>query len=270
MSITLLIIDPQNDFVSTRGSLSVPGAAADMDRLAGMVRRLSSKIDDIVVTLDSHRRVDISHPMWFRDGNGRNPAPFTMITAADLRSGKWNTYLPSYRARTLQYLEALEAGGRYPHVIWPEHCLIGSEGHGVWPNLLSAIHEWEGSFALAGMVTKGSNMWTEHFSAVKAEVPDPNDPSTQVNTDLIRTLEESDQILIAGEALSHCVLSTVEDIGLYFSNPDYVKKMTLLTDATSNVPNPPGTTLFSDRAAQFINNMQAKGMKLATTVDFLR
>jgi nicotinamidase-related amidase len=270
VSLTLLVIDPQNDFVSSKGSLSVPGASADMDRLSTMVDRIGPRIDDIVVTLDSHRRVDISHPLWFRDSAGNTPAPFTMISAADLRSGKWNTYLPSYRARTLQYLEALEAGGRYPHIIWPEHCLIGSEGHGVWPNLLNAIHRWEGSFALAGMVTKGSNMWTEHFSAVKAEVPDPNDPSTQINTDLIRTLEESDQILIAGEALSHCVLSTVEDIALYFSNPDYVKKMILLTDATSNVPNPPGTTLFSDRAAQFITSMKAKGMKTATTADFLR
>lgn len=270
MTVTLLIIDPQNDFVSSRGSLSVPGAAADMDRLASMIRRLSPKIDDIQVTLDSHRRVDISHPMWFRNSAGNKPSPFTMISANDLRSGVWSTYLPSYRTRTLQYLETLEAGGRYPHLIWPEHCLIGSEGHGIWPNLLDAIHEWEGSFALAGMVTKGSNMWTEHFSGIKAEVTDPSDPSTQVNNDLIRTLEESDQIVIAGEALSHCVLSTVEDIATYFSNPDYVKKMVLLLDATSNVPNPPGTTLFSDRAAKFLADMQTKGMKVATTADFLR
>ena len=270
MRVSLLIIDPQNDFVAKSGKLSVPGADADMDRLATMIRRLQPKLDDIVVTLDSHRKVDISHPLWFVDSAGRSPSPFTMISAADLEKGVWNTRLPSYRARTLAYLKALEKSARYPHIIWPEHCLIGSEGHGVWPNLMDAIHGWEGQFALAEMVTKGSNIWTEHFSAVKAEVPDPNDPSTQVNTSLISTLEEADVILLAGEALSHCVRSTVEDIATYFSDPKYVSKMVLLEDATSNVPNPPGTTLFSDGANSFIQNMKSRGMRVDTTTNILR
>ncbi len=270
MKISLLIIDPQNDFCNPSGSLFVPGADKDMDRLASFARRTKNKLDDIIVTLDSHRKVDISHPIWFRDAAGNRPAPFTMITAADLRSGKWTTYRPSCYDRTLDYLDALEAGGRYPHVIWPEHCLIGSEGHGIHKNLIDAIHDWEDDFALADMVTKGSNPWTEHFSAVKAEVPDPADPSTQVNTRLIQTLESADKILLAGEALSHCVLSTVEDIAMYFSDPQYVKKMVLLEDATSHVPNPPGTTMFSDRAAKFIRDMVARGMSVDTTVNFLR
>ena len=267
--IRAVIIDPQQDFCNPNGSLYVPGAENDMKRLAGRVGRLKGKLADIHVTLDSHRKVDISHPMWWKDSSGKRPDPFTMITADDLKQGKWLTTQPSFFARSKAYLETLESGSRYPHVIWPEHCLIGDEGHNIVPELSGAIHEWEEQFASADYITKGSNPWTEHFSGVKAEVPDPEDPSTQVNTGLIQTLEEADIILLAGEALSHCLLSTVEDIANEFSDPTYIAKMVLLQDACSLIPDPPGTTLFSDKVSAFLKDMQAKGMKLSTTEDFL-
>jgi len=43
----------------------------------------------------------------------------------------------------------------------------------------------------------------------------------------------------------------------------------LLQDACSVIPDPPGTTLFSDKVAEFMKTMQAKGMKVSTTKDFL-
>jgi nicotinamidase-related amidase len=119
-------------------------------------------------------------------------------------------------------------------------------------------------------VTKGSNPWTEHFSAVKAEVPDPEDPTTQVNTRLIQTLEDADLILLAGEAETHCVMNTVADIADFFSDAKYVEKMVWLTDATSPVPDPPGTTLFSDKLRHVFAALKARGMKTGTTEDFLR
>ncbi len=268
--IHLLIIDPQRDFTDPNGSLFVTGADKDMERLARMVTRLSPKLSDIHVTLDSHRKVDISHPMWWKNASsGARPDPFTMITADDMRSGLWTTYNPSFRGRTLEYLDELAKRKRYAHVVWPEHCLIGDEGHNVSPVLAGAIHEWEERFALADFVTKGSNIWTEHFSAVMAEVPDPEDPSTQLNTDLITTLEEADIILLAGEARSHCLANSVSDIVANFSDPRYVEKLVLLTDATSDVADPPGTTLFSDLGNAFLRDMTAAGMKTSTTVDFL-
>jgi len=267
--IELLVIDPQNDFCNPNGALYVPGAENDMKRLAGLVLRLKDKLADIHVTLDSHRRVDISHPLWWKDSSGKRPDPFTIITTEDMKQGKWTTTQPSFFTRTKAYLEALEATGRYPHLIWPEHCLIGDEGHNIVPDFSEAVHEWEERFAAADFITKGSNPWTEHFSGVKAEVPDPEDPTTQVNTSLIQTLEDADIILLAGEALSHCLLSTVEDIATEFSDPKYVEKMVLLEDAASLIPDPPGTTMFSDKVAEFTKTMKAKGMKVSTTEDFL-
>ncbi len=262
-SVHLLVIDPQNDFCNPNGSLYVSGGDADMDRLAKMVDRLRDRLSAIHVTLDSHRKVDISHPIWFRNSSGNRPDPYSVISAADLTSGRWTTTRPSAHKRTLSYLETLEASGRYPHVIWPYHCLIGDEGHNVWPALSAAIHAWEDRFSMADFVTKGSNPWTEHFSAVQAEVPDPTDPTTQVNTDLIATLEEADVVLLAGQALSHCLANTVRDIADKFADPKYVSKLVLLTDASSNV------TSFESYGDDFMRELRAKGMRTSTTTDVL-
>lgn len=260
----LVAIDPQNDFCNPNGSLYVKGAEGDMDRLAAFAEKAIGKLADIHVTLDSHRIIDISHPTWWRDSAGNHPAPFTMVAVADLEAGKWTTSQPSAYKRSLAYLKALASGGRYPHVIWPPHCLIGDEGHAIWPALSGVLHEWERKrYAQTDFVTKGSNPWTEHFSAVRAEVPDPEDPSTQINTGLIKTLEEADVIFLAGEALSHCMANSVRDIAAAFGDPAYVKKLVLLTDASSSV------TGFETFGTDFVAEMIPKGMRTMTTNDAL-
>ncbi len=262
-AIHLLVIDPQNDFCDPNGSLFVPGADEDMRRLAGLLERLQGRIADIHVTLDSHRKVDISHPIWWVDPSGAHPDSFATISADDVRKGQWRTTRPGLQDRSLAYLETLEANARYPHVIWPEHCLIGDAGHNIYPALAQAIHAWEDRFAQAEYVTKGSNPWTEHFSAVKAEVPDPEDPSTQLNTQLVSTLEAADIILLAGEARSHCLANTVRDIAGSFSDPAFVQKLVLLTDASSDVAG------FSGYGDAFLKDLTRLGMQTATTTDFL-
>ena len=294
MKAHLLIVDPQKDFCvandghGNSGTLVVPGADKDMSRVAAMVKRLGGKLDDIHVTMDSHRPIDISHPKWWkRIGDGAQPAPFTAlavhpdgkrIVKVDLSTGttvfsdeEYTTYLPSYLSKngptgkgSFGYLASLAANSRYPHVIWPEHCLIGSWGHTVVSDLHEALCDWERTqFAQVNYVTKGSNPWTELFSGVKAEVPDPFDPDSQINTRLIQTLEKADIIAVCGEALSHCVANTVRDIAGCFSEPRYVEKLVLLTDASSNVA---GFDFLGDA---FMKDMLAKGMKTSTTVDFL-
>ncbi len=260
----LICIDVQNDFTNPNGSLFVKGGDENAKRSAKMIKRLKGKLTDIHVTMDSHHKVDISHPMWWVDQQGKHPAPFTMITPEDVETGKWRPYIMSHRDRSFKYLKALKATGRYPHVIWPEHCLIGDPGHNLQPDLAAAVHEWEETrFALSDVVTKGSNPFTEHFSAVQAEVPDPEDPSTQVNRGLIEALESADIVIWVGEALSHCLANTFRDVVKNFSDPTYVKKMVLCTDASSSVPG------FENFGTDFINEMTAKGMRLSTTADIL-
>lgn len=140
---------------------------------------------------------------------------------------------------------------------------LGSEGAAVHRDLFQAVQEWEDRFAVCDYITKGSNIFTEHFSAVKAEVPDPQDVTTQINIGFIQTLEKADIILVAGEARSHCLANTVRDIVSHFSDPKYVEKIHLITDASSDVPG------FEKYENDFLTEMVAKGMKTTTTKDFL-
>ncbi len=265
--IDLLVIDPQVDFCDPNGNLYVDGAEKDMERLATMVKSFGQKIKKVHVTLDCHHLMDVAHPIMWRNSDGQNPDPFTIFGSKEIKDGTWMPVIPSLRQRFIDYCEALETGGRYPLCIWPPHCLIGSVGNNVLPVLFDSLIEWETSKRdLVDYVSKGSNLFTEHYSAVKAEVPDPTDPSTQLNTRLIQTLMESDKILIAGEAGSHCVKSTVEDIADGFQDDSYIKKMVLLEDAVSPVISP--FVDFPAVQAQFIADMKARGMKTAKTTDF--
>jgi nicotinamidase-related amidase len=232
--LTLLIIDPQNDFVRHDGALSVAGAEEDALRLARLIEGASNHISSVSLSLDSHQRFDISHPIWYFDAEGRSPEPFSVITAEDLTTGRWRVR-PEVEERTLHYVHELEKRSRYPHLIWPEHCLIGSEGHGVYPVIQEALHRWAARPARIDYIFKGQNPFTEHFSAVEAEVPDPQDPNTQTNQALIQRLQESDQIWVAGWARSHCVGNTLYDL-FRIGGKELAEKTTLVADAMSDVP----------------------------------
>jgi len=258
MSTTLLIIDPQIDFCCpVRGSLFVPGAERDMQRLGQMIRRHAGEIDAIHVTLDTHHTLDIAHPMFWVDAEGRHPEPFTLIPAAEVESGRWVTANPLAQARGLEYVRALERGGRYTLCIWPYHCLIGSEGHAVKPALFEALRLWEDRYSVVNYIAKGANVFTEHYSAIRAEVPDPADPATQVNTSLIEALRKADRVLVAGEAGSHCVANTVQDLVEYLG--EGASRLTLLKDAMSPVPG------FESLQEAFLAEMMQRRLGFATT-----
>ena len=259
----LVVIDPQNDFVDPKGSLSVAGAKEDMDRLSSFIRRVGTKLHDVSVTLDSHHFVDTSHPIYWKDSSGNHPNPFTVITKSDVQSGKWTTTQPSFYRRALDYVTQLEKNDRYPLCIWPPHCLIGSWGASVYPPLFESLIEWEKQFAMVRYVTKGSNLFTEHYSALKADVPDPSDPSTQLNTDFIQTLEDSDYIVIAGEASSHCIKNTVYDV-IDNAGKDIVSKLVILKDCMSPVPS------FEKLADDMFLDLSSKGVTITTSTEFLK
>ncbi len=262
--VELLIIDPQVDFCDPqKGALYVPGAEHDMKRLADMIVRLKDKIDDIHVTLDSHHFVHIAHPIFWKDSQGNHPPAFTKITRADVEGGLWATTQPGMYARALEYVRKLEQNSRYDLTIWPPHCLIGSPGHAVFPELFAALLEWENRFAFVDYVTKGSNILTEHYSAVQADVPDPADASTQINTRLVQTLQNADIVAVAGEARTHCLANTVQDIANNFGDDSLVSKLVLLTDASSDIPT------FEPHADAFLREMTNRGMQLSTTTEYL-
>jgi nicotinamidase-related amidase len=261
--IELLIIDPQNDFSDAPGAaLPVPGACADGDRLAALIDRLRDRLEDIHVTLDTHQLVDIAHPIFWVDSEGNAPMPFTQISREAVARGDWRPRNPTFGERALAYVQALADNGRYELTIWPPHCLVGTWGHNVMAPVAGALRRWEEGFARVDYVTKGHNPWTEHYSAIQADVPDPEDPTTQLNTRLIQTLERADTVLLSGQALSHCVANTVRDIADNFGAAS-ITKLVLLEDTSSPVPG------FEALGQQFLADLTRRGMRTASAAGML-
>ena len=270
-NVHLVIVDPQNDFCDLPGAaLPIPGANADMKRLAAFINRVGCKLKAIHVTLDSHHLIDIAHPAWWMDQNGQKPNPFTIISVADIEASIWTVRNPAFRSRTLQYARDLESTpDHYKICVWPPHCLIGTWGHNVHAGLNDALQKWsEEEDAIVDYMMKGTNPWTEHYGVLMAEVPDPNDPSTGLNTAFLNRLAEADIVLLAGEASSHCVLKTVKQIAGNIG-VQHLKKFHLLRDCMSPVPALPGGPDFPKIAEAFLQDMKSQGMSITTSTNFL-
>ncbi|MCU0448441.1 MAG: nicotinamidase [Bernardetiaceae bacterium] len=227
----LLIIDAQYDFCHPQGALFVPGAVEDMQRLSGFITRNQAELDHILATLDSHPVNDISHPAFWADAAGNPPAPFTQITSAEIAEGKWRPRYFADLAR--QYVADLEAQGQFPHFIWPEHCLLGSQGAALDATLLDALRTWTQRGRWYQTVAKGTYPLTEHFGIFQAQVPVADRPETHLNRALIANLDAYEHVYLAGQAKSHCVATSLKQAMDYA--PGLAAKMVVLTDCMSDV-----------------------------------
>lgn len=257
----LFIIDAQNDFCDSLGSLYVTGADKDSLRLAEFIRGNSSRLTDIYITLDSHHNYDIAHPVYWIDKRGNHPDPFTVISQIDVDSGVWRTSKKEDRIHGENYVKLLTEKGKYSLCIWPPHCLIGSWGTQLQSDVFNALSEWEiDNLSTSYKIYKGSNSATEHYGALEAEIPQKNDRATLLRQDIVDKLAASDTILIAGQALDYCVANTVRQIGAHIGE-DNLHKIALLEDCCSSV-NP--SSGFSD---SFLKEMIFKGMKVLKSTE---
>lgn len=226
----LFIIDMQNDFCSPAGSLYVPNAEIDAAQLVGFVRRNAELIDQILLTQDNHQVMDIAHPAFWINGKGEHPDPYTVISWKDVDMGKWKPVLCQTEANA--YLQKLENNDEYKHTIWPEHCIWGSEGAAIYPELMEAVEDWARQGKMFEVISKGMYPLTEHFGAFRANVPVEGVPETQFNQSLLEKMQSFDRIWIAGEAKSHCVANTIKQL---FDYPELFPKMIILEDCMGNV-----------------------------------
>ncbi|GAB2554141.1 cysteine hydrolase family protein [Spirosoma aerophilum] len=232
MKNAFLIIDAQFDFCHPDGALFVPGAEQDVERMSALIRQHAHQIDHIVVTLDTHHVLDIAHPLFWHDAEGNHPSPFTQITGNDVDAGRW---IPRFSPeKAIRYIHDLEADGQFSHFIWPEHCLIGSRGAALHDTVHGALKAWSGQRDLDYVaVQKGLYPLSEHFGIFRAQVPNPDIPETQLNTNLITDLDRFDRIYLMGEAKSHCVANSLKQL-LDFA-PALVPKLVVVTDCMSDV-----------------------------------
>ncbi len=237
-NVHLVLIDMQIDFCHTRGNLSVPGSIGDIQRTVEFIYRHAGEITNITCSLDSHLPHQIFSPNWWADANGQHPAPFTIITWQDIKDGKWRPLVAP--VASTHYVKELEQQAKKQLCIWPYHTLIGGIGNALDPELWSAIF-WH-SLARKTQptwLTKGSVPTTEHYSIIQPEIPVPSHPMGGKNKSFLDTLAAADYVIIAGEAESHCVLESVEDIVEDFGQkPELLQKIYFLRDCTSPVVHP--------------------------------
>ncbi len=199
-TVHLLLIDMQVDFCHPSGSLYVPGALGDVQRTVEFIYRNAAHITQITCSLDSHLPSQIFSPNWWADGDGNHPAAGVV---ARLR-GPAGTG----SQEAVDHL-ALSRADRQPRphagaVFWHS---VARKTHPVW------MH-------------KGSIPLTEHYSIVQPEVLVPGVPGGGRNQAFLDELAEADLIVVAGEAMSHCVLETMEDLVEEFADqPEVLRKV---------------------------------------------
>jgi nicotinamidase-related amidase len=242
--VCLLLIDCQNTFCTPGFELVVPGAIDDSRRVCEFVYRNLGRITKIVASLDTHQASQIFHGLFLVDEEGRHPDPYTVVSADDVASGRWRVDPAAARSLGLEpahaeehlrhYVRALASGGRFELTIWPYHAMLGGIGHA----LVSAVEEAVFFHAVARhsqpeLEIKGRHPLTEHYSIFGPEVTrGPRGESMSGrNTALLDELRGFDAIYVAGQAKSHCVAWSVEDL-LEEVQPS---KVLLLEDCTSPV-----------------------------------
>jgi len=253
----LVIVDPQVDF-HEGGSLGVNGANDDSERIANLIKGCIDDIHEIVVTLDTHHRMHISHGEYWKDRSGNALDGFTPISLKDVQDGKYSPVDENNQEHVKWYLEKLEKQGNFAHIIWPEHCLIGTEGHAIVEVLNEALQEWtKATLRPITYLNKGMNTQTEMYSPFKAEVVIEDDPKTDWNREVLDHLKSFERVLVCGQARSHCVNHATRDMATYFGD-DQCSKLVILTDGCSNVNG------FEGEGTKFFEDMSAKGVNLVT------
>lgn len=263
----LLLVDPQIDFIFPEGSLCVPGAVEDTRRTIEWIYRNAGDLTSIAASLDSHTTYQIFYSTWWGNDKGEHPAPFTPITSDDIKKGVWRPLVDP--AWSLQYVEKLEKGGKYSLMIWPYHTMIGTPGQSLVPALSEAImYHAAARNAQPTWLLKGSIPQTENYSILEPEVKVATHPLGGLNTAFLDMLGKYDLVYVAGQAKSHCVLSTMRSIMQYFaSQPQVIAKLRFLMDCTSSVQHP--AIDFDALANNELHEMAKQGMRLVTSADSL-
>ncbi len=280
--IALFLVDAQNAFCVPGfelfvGGRSGHGAVEDSRRLVRFLYENLEKITTIAATLDTHRAAQVFHPLFLVDKKGEHPEPMISVSVEDVRQGRWrfNEALapslgvdPDYgQDMLLHYVEGLAARGRYSLTVWPYHAMLGGISHA----LVSAIEEAMFFHSVARhaqphLLSKGSSPWTEHYSVLAPEVlADPSGrPLAERSRVLRRLVESHDEVYVAGQAKSHCVAWTIEDLIEELEEPALIRKLHLLDDACTAVV-VPGIVDYSGAAESAFERFARAGALRVTT-----
>jgi nicotinamidase-related amidase len=281
----LLAVDVQNTFCIPDFELFVAGrsgtgAVDDSRRLVEFVYRNLGTLTQVFPSLDTHHAMQVFHAIWLIDAQGRHPPAYTLVSAEDVDSGRWrlNTAVANALGVDVEYAERhlayytrrLAEGGKYELTIWPYHAMLGGIGHA----LVSAVEEAVFFHGIArrsqpGFQVKGDNPLTEHYSMLGPEVTEGPDGDRLggKNTELIDKLLTFDAVVVAGQAKSHCMAWTIDDLlAGAVAGERLAERTYLLEDCTSAVV-VPGVVDYTDAADAAFARYAAAGMHVVRSTD---
>ena len=286
VKIALIAIDVQNTFCLPDFELFVAGrsgmgAVEDTRRLSEFIYRNLGSISTIVASLDTHRAMQVFHPVYLIDENGQHPGPLTLVSHDDVLQGRWrfnSAIAPSLgispgagQQQLIHYTSQLKERGKYDLTIWPYHAMLGGIGHSLVPALEEAVffHTIARS-TQATFILKGEYASTESYSAIGPEVLSGPEGEAIASKDdsFLRTVVEHDLVFIAGEAKSHCVASTIADLleQILAYDPGLARRVCLLEDCTSPVV-VPGVVDYTDQADAVFKDFARAGMRLLRSTE---
>jgi nicotinamidase-related amidase len=280
----LVLVDIQNTFCLPEfelyvGGRSGTGAVDDNRRLCAFIYQNLARITQIAPTLDTHQAAQIFHSVFLVDADGQHPAPYTSVSAADVEAGRWkfNEALsaslgvePGYgQQHLLHYTRQLKRSGKYDLTTWPYHAMLGSLGHALVPAVEEAVffHSVARS-SRPDFQIKGDHPFTEHYSALGPEVKQDHQgrPIGARNQPFLDRLLRFDAVVIAGQAKSHCVAWTIDDLlaGIDPEHRELARKVYLLEDCSSPVV-VPGVVDYTEQADQAFRRFEQAGMQVVTS-----
>jgi len=279
--ICLFIIDMQNSFCSPVGELSVNGAIGDVKRTCDFIYSNLNIITDIIVTLDTHTSMQIFHQPFWIDQDGNNPELMTTISLSDIVNKKWivnpevamnfNINYDNLQEYATHYVKKLHEDNKYELCIWPFHAMLSSIGNALIPSIEEAcffhsvVRNSQTNFEV-----KGGNPLTENYSVLRPEVliDHNNNLIAQKNVRLIEKLLGYDMLFICGEAKSHCVAWTIEDLLDEIGRKDVklTDNIYLLEDCTSPVVIP-NIVDFTQQANNSFKKFESFGMHIVKSTE---
>lgn len=288
--IALYIIDGQKDFCFPRGSLFVggesgTGAIDDSVRIAQFIYRNLGRLSQVIATMDTHFAFQIFFSSFLVFDDGSPVPPHTQVPLDMVRKGQ--VKVAPYAASALgvdysylnQHLEhyclMLEKAGKYTLYVWPEHCVLGSDGH----VLAGVLHEARlfhayvrGSQSLTEV--KGGHPLTENYSVFSPEVLTGPDGKAiaQKNVRAIKSAMRGKTIL-CGQAASHCVGSSIDDLltEVLAFDPKLASNFYIMEDGMSSVTVPDGKggfiANFTPQAKAALKRFADHGMHVVKSTD---
>ena len=288
----LVLIDVQRDFCFPEGTLYVGGrsgrgAMDDNDRIARFIYQNLGAISEITCTLDSHLPFQIFFAPFWVDRAGEPLRPHRTISVDEIRAGDVAPNpdivdsvgapdLAWLKAQVLFYCESLARAGKYVLYLWPPHVLLGGDGHVLAGVIQEArlFHAYVRG-ARNGVEIKGMHALTENYSVFSPEVLLTHDGASLAsrNGALLDALLREDRLIVAGQASSHCVKSSIDDLldAIRARDKKLAQRVYVLEDAMSAVavPDPakPGTFLadFTNAAEDALGRFHDAGMRIVRT-----